>query len=571
MTIELAPHQRVAVDDALSLLDRYGGVLLADDVGLGKSYVAAAVSREMQRRGAAIEVIVPAPLFRQWRETLADFEVIARVITHDSLLSDPFTPCADGFRFIVVDEAHAFRNSRTQRYDALARRAIGAPVLLVTATPICNSAEDLRSLVSILVADDALRPEGVASIEESFRIRDRCAIATIVRELVIRRARDVLPDELRFGELHRNVVWHPLFDANGIDALQFPLIADRSHHALLRRLLWRRLESSEAALLESIRRQLRFYDRALDCLASGRVLTKRDYRHAFADEDERDAIQEVLFWEFFAPAQASVEGAEIESEVERLRALQRHVESSPRRKRELLSEICASRGEPMLIFTGAIATARDIFGTLPIRAGLMTSKQVQPDDAIEAFRRGTIDVLVCTDLAAEGLNLQRAGIVVHYDVPWNPVRLDQRNGRAYRIGQRRSAVRAIYFLPERSSSRTSIVETMWTKNRTRRRLLDSTPASVDSREPIASRLALPQRLIRGSPAVALIRALRERGIPPPSLIARRYRAGVERLFDEMSREYLDERRLGDLLTLLEREAGRPRIIAEETPGGSADR
>ena len=61
MTIELAPHQRLAVDDALSLPDRYGGVLLADDVGLGKSYVAAAVGRAMQRRGAAIEVIVPAP------------------------------------------------------------------------------------------------------------------------------------------------------------------------------------------------------------------------------------------------------------------------------------------------------------------------------------------------------------------------------------------------------------------------------------------------------------------------------------------------------------------------------
>src|SRR5438128_1702884 len=213
MTIDLAPHQRIAVDDALSLLDRYGGVLLADEVGLGKSYVAAAVGCEMQRRGATIEVIVPAPLVEQWRETLGDFKVSARVMTHDSLLGNPFIPRADGFRFIVVDEAHAFRNSRTQRYDALARRAIGSPLLLVTATPICNSAEDLLSLISILVADDALRPEGVASIEESFRVRDRSAIATIVRELVIRRARDVLPDQLRFGELHRNVVWHPLFDA----------------------------------------------------------------------------------------------------------------------------------------------------------------------------------------------------------------------------------------------------------------------------------------------------------------------------------------------------------------------
>src|SRR5207244_12000838 len=121
----LGPRPRPAVSGGRPLGGRCGRVVLADGGGPGKSYVAAAVGREMQRRGAAIEVIVPAPLFRQWHETLADFEVSARVITHDSLLSDPFTPCADGFRFIVVDEAHAFRNSRTQRYDALARRALG--------------------------------------------------------------------------------------------------------------------------------------------------------------------------------------------------------------------------------------------------------------------------------------------------------------------------------------------------------------------------------------------------------------------------------------------------------------
>ena len=62
--------------------------------------------------------------------------------------------------------------------------------------------------------------------------------------------------------------------AAGIDELQFPLIG--GNQRLLQRILWRRLESSEAALLESIRRQTRFYERALDCLRSGRTLSKRE-------------------------------------------------------------------------------------------------------------------------------------------------------------------------------------------------------------------------------------------------------------------------------------------------------
>ena len=75
---ELAPHQRDAVTRILALLDRYGGAILADDVGLGKSFVAAAVAAEMQARACAVEVIVPASLVPQWRDTLSDFGVDAR-------------------------------------------------------------------------------------------------------------------------------------------------------------------------------------------------------------------------------------------------------------------------------------------------------------------------------------------------------------------------------------------------------------------------------------------------------------------------------------------------------------
>src|SRR6188474_639874 len=177
----------------------------------------------MCRVGAESELIVPAALVEQWRETLAQFDLVARIFTHDGIVSDRFMPSASR-RLVVVDEAHAFRNPRTQRYAALARRTAGARVLLVTATPVCNSIGDLEALIRLIVRDDLLADVGVPSIDVAFALRDLAAIDIVVNTLVIRRGRSVLPPELRFGQLQRSVIRHAVFDAPLIDELQFPLV-----------------------------------------------------------------------------------------------------------------------------------------------------------------------------------------------------------------------------------------------------------------------------------------------------------------------------------------------------------
>jgi superfamily II DNA or RNA helicase len=529
---DLAPHQCEAMTRALSLIVRYGGAILADDVGLGKSFVAASVAAYFQCRGSAVEMIVPASLVVQWRETLCDFAVEARVITHDALAGDPIV--GHGDRLIVVDEAHAFRNRQTQRWCALARRSVCARLLLVTATPICNSVDDLLALVSLIAADDALRLRGVASIDDAFASRDARALDVVVRELVIRRERDVLPPELRFGSLDRRVIRHPVVDAP-IDALQFPL---SSSAPLLRQFLGRRLESSPAALLESVRRQRHFYERVIE---SGRPLSRRDYRQAFAADEDADAFQQILFWDLLAPA-SEIDLDAIRDELRVLDEIRMIVEQAGDAKASLLES--ALTNDATLIFTGSAATARALARRL--RCGLATARDSRA--AIEAFRRGAIDLLVATDLASEGLNLQRAGVVVHYDIPWNPVKLDQRNGRAHRIGQTRDSVRAIYFLPE---ARSRVVEIVASKNRTRRRILDSRNDVPEVFSPCLT--ALPQRLSKNAPALALAYALRARGLIPPAALTRRHRAGVELLFEAMANEYLDARRLAELEGVLERE------------------
>jgi superfamily II DNA or RNA helicase len=528
----LAEHQLEAAARAVELLRTRGGVLLADEVGLGKSFVAA----EVMRRMGGGELIVPAALIVQWRETLAGFELDAPIFTHDGIVSDPFVPLPSR-RLVVVDEAHAFRNPRTQRYAALARRTAGARVLLVTATPVCNSIGDLEALVRLLARDDLLADLGIPSMDVAFAMRDLAAIDVIVSALMIRRDRGVLPQELRFGELQRSVIRHPVLDAPMMDELRFPLVGDV---AILRRFLRRRLESSEAALLESLRRQLRFYERALDAIAAGRSLPKRDYRRAFGAEEDRDAFQNVLFWELFAPP-GDVDPAVIREEMSRLNSLVAAARASPCEKRALLVELVAVTREPVLIFTGAVATARDLQAVL--KCGLVTSRERSREAVLHAFRAGRIDVVVSTDMAAEGLNLQRAGMVVHYDLPWNPVKLDQRNGRAHRIGQTRSSVRAVYFVPQTRD--TGIVEIITRKNRVRRRVLTRRGSSFADVAP-----TLPTRLTSDS-AFARLRAATELALP--EILARRHKAGIEQVMEEMSREYLDQGRIDELIALAESE------------------
>ncbi|HET7437153.1 MAG TPA: DEAD/DEAH box helicase [Thermoanaerobaculia bacterium] len=535
----LAEHQREAVTRALTLLRTYGGVLLADEVGLGKSYVAAEVAREESARGATIELIVPAALVAQWRMTLDLFDVSARILTHDALASDPFVAQPQP-RLVIVDEAHAFRNPATRRYAALARRGVAARMLLVTATPVCNGIADLEALIRLLARDDLLATAGVPSIDYAFASKDAEAIERIVAALVIRRERDVLPPELHFGALERHVIRHRVPAAPHIDELQFPLIG--ANAAMLRTFLRRRLESSEAALLESIRRQLRFYTRALDCLAAGRTLPKREYRRAFGGEEDRDAFQQVLFWELFAPAGGGDVQA-IEDEVARLHALSLNIETSPCTKRAMLLDLAANTREPMLIFTSSAATACDLFDALKSahRCGLVTSRERSRDAVLRAFLDARLDLVISTDLASEGLNLQRAGAVVHYDIPWNPVKLDQRNGRAHRIGQTRAAVRAIYFLPEHDD--TGVMATVAKKNRVRRRALRAS----------ASETTVPTlrpRLTRDAAAVRFLRAAERAGLTAPESLARRHKAGIEQLLDAMSREYLDARRIEELAALI---------------------
>src|SRR5881628_3040812 len=187
----LAPHQVPAAERLSAIIRRYGGALLADAVGLGKSYVALAVALALDDPFA---LAVPAVLAEQWRALLEQYGADGPILTHESLSAGtyrPLPPSTAAYRLLIVDEAHRFRNPETRRYRALATLSVGARVLLVTATPVHNRIADLFHLFRLFLRDHDLTALGVPSLCRAARgDADPHAVAVTAARLSVSRSRE---------------------------------------------------------------------------------------------------------------------------------------------------------------------------------------------------------------------------------------------------------------------------------------------------------------------------------------------------------------------------------------------
>ncbi|HVR43314.1 MAG TPA: DEAD/DEAH box helicase [Thermoanaerobaculia bacterium] len=461
--VRLMPHQEMGARRLVEALRRFGGALLLDEVGLGKSFTAATVARELAAEGWQIEACVPAPLVCGWERTFARFGVAGPIVTHDSLLRRAAS--GTGRRLLLVDEAHRFRNRATLRHRALEGCRSMAGLLLITATPVCNGIEDLLAIVRLAVGDDSLKPWGIASIDRAFALRDRRSVREIVAAVGLRRSAEI--EGLPFPSLRRAVVrfGHGAEGAEvrrGIESLGFPVLGQGGGAPLMRQHLWRRFESSPEALVESLLRQRRFVRRAAEKLAAGFTLSRADFASMF-DREDHGMFQEVLFPEAFfgrvEPAGSSID-ARLEQELRRIETLLSLARRAGTPKVDLLEERLEGIAMPAVIFTRAVATARAVVSRLRLarRTASITSRgasddrgcAVAPERVLAQFRARQLDLLVLTDLASEGLDLQTAASVVHYDLPWTAVKLHQRDGRARRIGQVRPEIGSVVFIPGRA-------------------------------------------------------------------------------------------------------------------------
>jgi superfamily II DNA or RNA helicase len=477
----LAPHQATAAARLKEIIGRWGGALLADAAGLGKSYVALAVAAAS---GQPATLMVPAVLVPQWRALAARLGVAANVITHESLSAGTHVPTSPPAGPIVVDEAHHFRNAETRRYRALARLTIGHAVLLVTATPVHNRLADLLHLYRLFLRDDALASLGVPSLRLAARGGVPAAtIATAAARLTVARSR-------RQAATHRAPDWTLAFPRRApglvlrVAPVAAPLLTElvaavsavavgTPAAALLRLVLLRRLASSLPALRASLERQAAFFDLARDAAQADRGLSRRDFAHLFPRADELD-MQLALFPIVLEPG-AGAAAADNAAAIRRALAAA-HSDDDP--KARALARLLADDVAKTIVFCDARATVRHLARLLRTRLrvaalvgehGWLGADPATRRDVLRAFAPraqgapppGTAlaaDVLITTDVASEGLNLQDAARVVHYDLPWSPARLAQRVGRADRLGSTHAAVATVTLLPPEPLERALRIE-----------------------------------------------------------------------------------------------------------------
>jgi len=458
----LLDHQRDAARRIAGALAAFGGALLADAVGLGKTYVSLAVATRHQR----VTLVVPATLRVQWQDAAGPLGLRPVLVSHEALSRGARLPLSD---LVVVDEAHRFRNPATRRYDALARGVRGARVLLVTATPVVNGMRDLTELLRLFLADGALAGLGVPSLAAAVA-QPAAALMRAVLPLVVARTPSVarLRDRLpvaRDGEVHALPTLEPrTFQSvlRALGRLRFPPLGAEGR-ALLRHHLLLRLASSAEAVRSSLRRHRRYVERAMDAAARGERLGRGAALTLLRGADD-DQLELLLAAAGTAPLGIRALRAE-RRRLDGLLAALGRAGRDPKRE-AFIAAVAANGRRRVLVFTAARATALSLAAALGWRrvavatgsGARIASGPVPLEEALQRFApraRGgnavppalAVDVLVATDLASEGLNLQDASVVAHYDLPWNPLRLAQRLGRTVRLGGPHERVDVWWFAP----------------------------------------------------------------------------------------------------------------------------
>ena len=164
-------YQKQATLAAYKILEAYNGVFLSDVVGLGKTYISALLAKQLGSSGKL--VLCPPPLKEYWEETFRDFGVTKFKVESLGKIDQIVDMNLDKYQYIFIDEAHRFRNQKTQTYAQLAKICAGKKVVLVTATPFNNDIEDLLSELKLFQIPKKSLIPGVSDLDSYFKRRQR--------------------------------------------------------------------------------------------------------------------------------------------------------------------------------------------------------------------------------------------------------------------------------------------------------------------------------------------------------------------------------------------------------------
>ena len=550
--IHLTSFQTDGLWRARRILSERHGVLIADEVGLGKTYLAGALIHEAAfDRRQRVLVVTPATLRDgPWRAFRAQFMLPMELVSYEDLMSDQrlnpdhatgikLEAEINDYAMVVVDEAHNLRNPGTQRAEALRRLLGGTPpkkLVLLTATPVNNSLWDLYHQLGYFMRNDAAFADvGIPSMRDHFAKAMALNpddltpehLFDVLDAVAVRRTRSFVKryypnDTVTIGGREQTIMFPTprvrkvSYDLDAVlpgffdrfekaldpdtspddpESLtlaryapsQYRLDNDLETHeiqlaGLLRSGMLKRFESSPYAFARTCERMAASHDASLSLLDSGMVATGEaladwiatdsDDVDSYLDEHEglvdnadeyhvdrlrRHVSQDRDLLRSFARTARTVTRSTdptLAELVDQLAAIAQEAKAKgigpddTRNRRKVLvfsyfadtvdwiveHLLGQAESDPRLAdYRGRIASLSGSTGTQDKRT-VVWGFAPKTTDAPEGFDEDLYDIVVTTDVLAEGVNLQQAGHIINYDLPWNPMRLVQRHGRIDRIG-----------------------------------------------------------------------------------------------------------------------------------------
>jgi len=448
--VERLPHQ---IETVRKVLRHFRGrVLLADEVGLGKTIEACLLLREYLLRGLVkrVLILVPAPLVPQWREELStkfglEFAVAAspqpafwsetdRVLSSLALAksrkhADAVT--ASPWDLVIVDEAHHCKNRGTRNWqlvNALRRRHL----FMLTATPVQNDLVELYNLLTLL-EPGYLKTEGDFKKQYVRRgnprdPRNRERLRGLLNEVMIRNTRSLV-----------SIALPPRY------AQTFTITPG----------------DDEARLYHLLDSYLRW--RCADLLRPG---DDGEAQSDGGEEDNGGLFEPGAPPKVIGPSERAGPLSRMQANLLLLAAgshpaalvpmLERMAGEDPRvaplcdlargigasaKERKLLDLLRQNRKDKTLVFANFRATLKRLQHVLteagiPFRTFSGAETTAAKARAVEEFRT-SVPVMLCSESGGEGHNLQFCNTLINFDLPWNPMRIEQRAGRIHRFGQTR--------------------------------------------------------------------------------------------------------------------------------------
>jgi len=443
----LRESQRVTYARALAAIRKFRVALVADPVGSGKTWIALALARAVSEEEAA--VIAPAVLRDQWERCAARAGVDIVVQTHEqwSRRAGSLPP-----GLVIVDESHRFRHPYIRRYGNLARALLGREGVLLSATPAVNRLADVAHQLLLFGRDDCLAATGTPSILEA---AERDEAPPPLADLIVTGS----PAPGRPLVIERTIAPSDAEEADATETLlaleRLRLSPSRPVSALIAGVFASALASSRAALLAALGRYRNLLLQSMDASQAGFRLGRRELAALLGPDTEQTVLWPMLE---LAAGESDLVGDDLPTLDDCIQSIR---ERTPEPKLTRLFQELGD-GRVTVVFTGARATLDLLRRTLtPASRVAWVSGSGAGIGPVRMPRREVLRwfgpraprhelgprILVATDVAAEGLDLQRAGRVVHYDLPWTAVRLDQRAGRAVRLGSMHEGVEVVTLLP----------------------------------------------------------------------------------------------------------------------------